>query len=31
MPRITSLEVLLDPEGKMFLAEAYDGVIENVQ
>lgn len=31
MPRITSLEVLLDPQGKMLLAEAYDGVIENVQ
>lgn len=31
MPRITSLEVLLDPTGKMLLAEAYDGVIENVQ
>nr|DAF59875.1 MAG TPA: major capsid protein [Siphoviridae sp. ctwDi18] len=31
MPRITSLEVLLDPAGKMLLAEAYDGVIENVQ
>lgn len=31
MPRITSLEVLLDPEGKMLLAEAYDGVLENVQ
>ena len=31
MPRITSLEVLLDPTGKMLLAEAYNGVIENVQ
>lgn len=31
MPRITSLEVLLDPQGKMLLSEAYDGVIENVQ
>ena len=31
MPRITSLEVLLDPAGKMLLAEAYDGVIENAQ
>ena len=31
MPRITSLEVLLDPAGKMLLAEAYNGVIENVQ
>ena len=31
MPRITSLSVLLDPEGKMLLKEAYDGVIENVQ
>ena len=29
--RITSLDVLLDPTGKMLLAEAYDGVIENVQ
>lgn len=31
MARITSLEVLLDPKGKMLLSEAYDGVIENVQ
>lgn len=31
MPRMTSLEVLLDPKGKMLLSEAYDGVIENVQ
>lgn len=31
MARITSLEVLLDPSGKMLLQEAYDGVIENVQ
>lgn len=31
MPRITSLKVLLDPQGKMLLSEAYDGVIENVQ
>lgn len=31
MARITSLDVLLDPEGKMLLSEAYDGVIENVQ
>lgn len=31
MARITSLDVLLDPEGKMLLAEAYDGVLENVQ
>lgn len=31
MPRITSIEVLLDPQGKMLLSEAYDGVIENVQ
>lgn len=31
MERITSLEVLLDPEGKMLLSEAYDGVLENVQ
>ena len=31
MARIESLDVLLDPEGKMLLAEAYDGVIENVQ
>lgn len=31
MARITSLSVLLDPEGKMLLQEAYDGVLENVQ
>lgn len=31
MARIDSLNVLLDPSGKMLLAEAYDGVIENVQ
>ena len=31
MSRITSLEVLLDPQGKMLLSEAYDGVLENVQ
>ena len=31
MARITSLEVLLDSEGKMLLSEAYDGVLENVQ
>lgn len=31
MPRMTSLEVLLEPKGKMLLSEAYDGVIENVQ
>lgn len=31
MARITSIEVLLDPKGKMLLSEAYDGVIENVQ
>lgn len=31
MPRIESLDVLLDPSGKMLLAETYDGVIENVQ
>lgn len=31
MARITSLNVLLDPSGKMLLAEAYKGVIENVQ
>lgn len=31
MARITSLSVLLDPDGKMLLSEAYDGVIENVQ
>ena len=31
MARTTSLDVLLDPEGKMLLAEAYDGVLENVQ
>lgn len=29
--RITSLDVLLDPSGKMLLSEAYDGVLENVQ
>lgn len=29
--RIDSLNVLLDPSGKMLLKEAYDGVIENVQ
>lgn len=29
--RIESLNVLLDPSGKMLLKEAYDGVIENVQ
>ena len=29
--RINSLNVLLDPSGKMLLAEAYDGVLENVQ
>ena len=31
MARIESLNVLLDDTGKMLLAEAYDGVIENVQ
>ena len=31
MPRIESLSVLLDPQGKMLLSEAYDGVLENVQ
>ena len=31
MARITSLDVLLDQQGKMLLAEAYDGVLENVQ
>lgn len=31
MARIDSLNVLLDPSGKMLLAEAYKGVIENVQ
>ncbi len=31
MARITSLDVLLDPAGQMLLAEAYDGVLENVQ
>lgn len=31
MARIKSLSVLLDPEGKMFLAEVYKGVIANVQ
>lgn len=31
MARIESLNVLLDETGKMLLAEAYDGVIENVQ
>ena len=29
--RITSLNVLLDPSGKMLLAEAYDGVLATVQ
>lgn len=29
--RIESLDILLDPSGKMLLAEKYDGVIENVQ
>lgn len=29
--RLDSLNVLLDTEGKMLLAEAYDGVLENVQ
>ena len=29
--RITSLNVLLDPTGKMLLSEAYDGVLANVQ
>lgn len=31
MARLESLDILLDPSGKMLLAEAYDGVIENVQ
>lgn len=31
MARIQSLDILLDPTGKALLAEAYDGVIENVQ
>lgn len=31
MARIESLDILLDPEGKALLAEAYDGVLENVQ
>lgn len=31
MARLTSLSVLLDPEGQMLLKEAYDGVIANVQ
>lgn len=31
MSRLNSLNILLDPEGKMLLAEAYKGVIENVQ
>lgn len=31
MARIDSLDILLDPSGKMLLAETYDGVIENVQ
>ena len=31
MPRIESLSVLLEDEGKMLLSETYDGVIENVQ
>ena len=29
--RMKSLNVLLDPEGKMLLSEEYDGVIEKVQ
>ena len=29
--RIQSLNMLLDPSGKMFLAEEYGKVIENVQ
>ena len=31
MPRLNSLNILLDPTGKMLLAEAYDGVLDNVQ
>lgn len=31
MPRLNSLNILLDPTGKMLLKEAYDGVIANVQ
>lgn len=31
MSRIESLDVLLDPSGKMLLAETYDGVLANVQ
>lgn len=31
MARITSLNVLLDPSGKMLLAEVYKGVIKNTQ
>lgn len=31
MPRIESLSVLLEDQGKMLLSETYDGVIENVQ
>ena len=31
MPRLESLSVLLEDEGKMLLSETYDGVIENVQ
>lgn len=31
MARIESLNILLDPEGKDLLAEAYDGVLANVQ
>lgn len=31
MPRLDSLNILLDPTGKMLLKEAYDGVIANVQ
>lgn len=31
MARLASLDILLDPTGKMLLAEAYKGVIENVQ
>lgn len=31
MARLDSLDILLDPSGKMLLAEAYEGVIANVQ
>ena len=31
MARITSLNILLDPTGKAYLAELYGRVIENVE